>query len=438
MAHVLEPQQTARHGARSVGVVTEIQQQLTRRGLEVALALWDGTALGPDDAGYRLRLNHPWSLRSLLPLTSRAVGESYLRDDVDVDGSMLAAVRVLAGAERIVTGADRRWLLRAVLRLPRPPRRSAVGARLRGRRHSPSRDAWAVRFHYDVGNDFYRQLLDSRLVYSCAYYDAEPPPEAAAVDRALERAQLRKLDLICRKLALSPGERFLDVGCGWGALVLHAAASYGVDAVGITLSPTQAELARQRVAEAGLADRVEIRVADYRELDGTFDAIASVGMFEHVGAEQLGRYFTHLWQLTGPGGRLLNHGITTGQRNTVRDLSRDRGSFVGAHVFPDGALVPASMAVQLMAAAGFEIHDLEQLRPHYALTLRAWLDRLERNADAARRLAGDRVYRTWRAYLAGSVVGFESGDLGVVQILGSRGARLPLTRAHQQPLQPPA
>ena len=204
-------------------------------------------------------------------------------------------------------------------------------------------------------------------------------------------------------------------------------------ALGITLSEPQASLANQRIRDAGLQGRAEVRVVDYREVDGTYDAVASVGMVEHVGASRLEAYFDRVFSLVADGGRFLNHGITTGRRMEVRDMSGDRDSFLASYVFPDGALVPAYMAVERMERSGFELLDVEQLRPHYARTLTHWVDRLERHADEARAVAGDATYRTWRAYMAGSVVGFESGDLGVVQVLGGKGWRPPWGRAHQLP-----
>jgi cyclopropane-fatty-acyl-phospholipid synthase len=294
-----------------------------------------------------------------------------------------------------------------------------------------------VRLHYDIGNDFYRTFLDEQLVYSCAYFHPDDPEEPGADPSALDRAQVRKLDLVCRKLRLRPGERFLDIGCGWGSLVLHAARHYGVRAVGITLAHEQATLARERVAAAGMSKQVDIRLVDYRELGGTFDAVASVGMFEHVGPNRFETYFRTAWERTAQGGRFLNHAITSGERNEVRDLAADPGNFVGAYVFPDGALAPAHVAVRLVEQTGFELLDVQQLRPHYARTLRHWVHNLQRNAQEARRLAGERTYRTWLAYMSGSVVGFETNDLGVVQVLGVKGdAALPLGRGWMEPLRP--
>jgi cyclopropane-fatty-acyl-phospholipid synthase len=433
--------------AGAVAVVEDLDDRLAAAGHQVPVRLWDGRTLGPAEASWRLVLRHPWSLRTLLvPLSDLAAGEAYLDDDVDVEGSMVAAMRAVAALR--ADGLDapgRLGVMRSLLRLPAPPagrrqrHQHVVGrGRTRGRAHTLRRDAQVVRHHYDVGNDFYRLFLDPALVYSCACF-AEEDRERPVTDReVLARAQWRKLELICRKLALRPDERLLDVGCGWGALVIHAARRHGVRALGVTLSPEQAELARQRVEQAGLADRVQIEVRDYREVDGQFDAIASVGMVEHVGAGQLSRYARHLARLLVPGGRLLNHGITTGGRDVVRDFARDTDGFVARHVFPDGALVPAHRTVTEIERAGLELWDVQQLRPHYARTLEHWVANLEARADDARALVGERVYRTWRAYMAGSVVGFERNDLGLVQVLAVRPPTgLPWGRGWMEP-PPPA
>ncbi len=426
MPFSLEPDEAAE-------AVVALQQRFAAAGIELPLRLWDGRSVGPDDAGFRLVLHEPWSLRALLvPPTDLQVGETYLRDAVDVEGSMVAAVEGLVRLRDGLTGAGRRALASLLLRLPRPPRRERDGrVVLRGRRHTQRRDAAAVQHHYDAGDELYRRFLDRDLVYSCAYF-ADADRDAPVTDpTVLDRAQQRKLELVCRKLHLHPGERLLDVGCGWGSLALHAARHHGVAVLGVTLSENQAATARARVAEAGLTDRVSIELCDYRDVTDRFDAIASIGMVEHVGAVQLDRYFAHLHDRLEDGGRLLNHGITTGQRDVVRDLSRDRDSFIARYVFPDGALVPAHRMVQHVERAGFELRDVEQLRPHYARTLRHWVANLEAAYDEVRDAVGERTARVWRAYLAGSAIGFERADLGVIQILATRGgAEVPLDRAH--------
>jgi cyclopropane-fatty-acyl-phospholipid synthase len=303
------------------------------------------------------------------------------------------------------------------------------------RDHSPDRDRRAVRFHYDLGNDFFALWLDRRMVYSCGYFEH--------ADADLDTAQEAKLDYVCRKLRLRAGERLLDIGCGWGALPIHAAERYGAAAVGITLSERQATLARQRIAEAGLADRCRVEIRDYRELasEGLFDKIASIGMVEHVGLRQLPDYFRSAFRALKPGGLFLNHGIVSiagararslGQRLAARVWRRN--VFINRYVFPDGILVPAAPMIEAAERAGFETRDLESLREHYALTVRHWVGRLECHEREAVRIVGDLAYRAWRLYMAGSAYAFQSGRIGVLQTLFAKPDRqgtagLPATRA---------
>jgi cyclopropane-fatty-acyl-phospholipid synthase len=414
---------------RAASAIARLHRRLSERGHDLPLRRWDGRELGSDAAGFRLVLAAPWSLRAMLtPPTDLQAGETYLAGAVDVEGSMVAALRAVTDLRRAVDWRLRRDFVAAIVRMPAPPR-DLHGHRvsLRGQRHSRERDAAAIRHHYDVGNVLYERFLDRDLVYSCAYFEDTSAP---TTDRAaLDRAQRRKLELVCRKLDLRAGERFLDVGCGWGSLVIHAARQHGVEALGVTLSEQQAELARERVRAAGLEHRVRIELRDYRDVGGGFDAIASVGMVEHVGADQLASYARHLRNLLREGGRLLNHGITTGARDEVRDFAAEPDTFVGRYVFPDGALVPAHVMVRHLEQAGFEVQDVEQLRRHYARTLQHWVANLEGAADEVRDLVGERTYRVWRSYLAGSVLGFEANDLGVIQVLATRGrVALPLDR----------
>ena len=280
-----------------------------------------------------------------------------------------------------------------------------------GGRHSLRRDRQAISHHYDVGNDFYERVLGPSMVYSCAYW--EKP------DGTLEEAQHAKLDLVCRKLALQPDQRLLDVGCGWGSMVLHAARNYGVRAVGITLSQEQAVYARKRIAEDGLTDRVDIRVQDYREIaDGPYDAISSIGMAEHVGAARYRAYARTLFGLLRPGGRLLNHQIG---RRPVRDEAAYRvDEFIDRYVFPDGELAPVGSTVARLEEAGFEVRDVEALREHYALTLRQWVRNLERHWAEAVRLASPGRARVWQLYMAASALSFERNRIGVNQVLAVR------------------
>lgn len=290
-----------------------------------------------------------------------------------------------------------------------PPAVPPEEVRIHGRRHSRARDASAISHHYDVSNDFYRLFLGETMTYSCGYF---PTPTTS-----LDDAQRMKYELVCRKLGLRPGMRLLDVGCGWGGMVLHAAEHYGVEAVGVTLSTEQAELARARVAAAGLEDRIEIRVQDYRDVHDTpFDAISSIGMFEHVGLSRLREYFADLFVLLRPGGRLLNHGISTPKANG----RFDRRSFINRYVFPDGELHEVGRVVSTMQAQGFEVRDVESLREHYARTLRHWVANLETRLADAVALTGEGRVRVWRLYMAGSALGFEDGTIGIHQVLAGR------------------
>jgi cyclopropane-fatty-acyl-phospholipid synthase len=309
-----------------------------------------------------------------------------------------AEVARLAGSDLRRTG---------LRRLEVPPEE----ARLRGRRHSRRRDARAVAHHYDVSNAFYRMVLGPSMTYSCAVWERP--------DVTLEQAQEAKVELVCRKLGLEPGMRLLDIGCGWGGMVVHAAARHGVRAVGVTVSRRQAEWADKAVAEAGLADRVEIRYQDYRDVDdGPFDAISSIGMFEHVGRSRLETYFDGVRRLLRPGGRLLNHGISR-PPNRGRTRFRRR-SFIDRYVFPDGELHEIGAVVSTIQERGLEVRHVEGLREHYALTLRAWVRNLEASWDAAVAEVGPGRARVWRLYMAASALNFEAGRTQVHQVLAVR------------------
>ncbi|MGA7294654.1 MAG: cyclopropane-fatty-acyl-phospholipid synthase family protein [Terriglobales bacterium] len=293
-------------------------------------------------------------------------------------------------------------------------------ANFRGSVHSRDRDRQAVSYHYDLPADFYALWLDQRMVYSCAYF--------ATLEEDLNSAQERKLDYICRKLRLRQGDRLLDIGCGWGGLIMHAVAHYGVEAVGITLSVPQAELAQQRVRESGLSNRCCVEVSDYRDiqLGQPYDKIVSVGMCEHVGEAFLPEYFSRMYELLRPGGVFLNHGIA--YSSTYR---RQGPSFSDRYVFPDADIIPINATIRAAEVSGFEVRDLESLREHYALTLNHWVRCLEAQAEEARRITDDRTYRIWRLYMAGSAHGFHTGRLNVYQTLLAKptgDSGLPLTR----------
>jgi len=380
---------------------------------DLRVRLWDGSGWPDDTAGkVTLVLKHPGSLRAMfLGGNEVSLGEAYLYDDFDIEGDIEAAHAAAEGLlEALPDWKTRLALARRLIRLPaRKTRRSTRRGpqQLEGRRHSIDRDRKAVTYHYDVSNDFYALWLDSRMVYSCAYFETP--------DTDLDTAQARKLDYICRKLRLRPGQQLLDLGCGWGGLLMHAAQHYGVDATGITLSEPQAELANARAARAGLAERCRVQVRDYRQVDepGAYDALVSVGMFEHVGEDLLPIYFARAWRLLRPGGVFLNHGIA---RRASDPPARGR-TFSNTYVFPDGELVPISTTLRVAEQAGFEVRDVESLREHYALTLRHWVRRLESHHQEALRHVDEPIYRVWRLFMSGSAYGFSSGRLNVYQAL---------------------
>jgi cyclopropane-fatty-acyl-phospholipid synthase len=384
-----------------------------RGGLPLRVVLPDGSSTDFAEAPQlTLTVRDPAVLTNFTQPTLGGLGEAYVEGRIDLDGDVAQAISIASGLVEVA----------GVSVAERP---EAVPAE-----HAPRSDRADISHHYDVGNGFYRLWLDERMVYSCAYF------ESGSED--IDSAQRAKLDHVCRKLRLAAGERFLDIGCGWGALVLHAAQHYGVSAVGITLSEQQALLARERIVAAGLQDKVEVLLLDYRDLpkrfgEGTFDKVASIGMFEHVGLRNLPVYFGTAARMLRDRGLMLNHGITSADAAS-RPIGSGAGDFIGKYVFPNGELPHLSLAVREMSAAGFEVFDVESLRPHYALTLAHWSRRLEQRLQEAARQVSDRTLRVWRLYLAGCSHGFAQGWMNLHQVLGSRQAapgptELPLTRA---------
>jgi cyclopropane-fatty-acyl-phospholipid synthase len=375
---------------------------------------WDGTEVSATEPGSpTLTLHTPRALAHVLRAPGElGLGRAYVAGMLDVD-DLEAALRMVDEFEPPpLTVAQRVGLAVAVVRacgLVVPPSPPAAELRLRGQRHTVGRDRAAVRHHYDVGNEFFALFLDRSMTYSCAYW--------AGGAETLEEAQEAKLELVCKKLRLREDERVLDVGCGWGSFVIHAAKRHGVRAVGITLAERQAELARERVREAGVADRVEIRVADYREVsDGPFDSIASIGMVEHVGEEQIDVYARRLWTLLRPGGRLLNHGIAK-----LKDFDTpDEGAFSERFVFPDGVPLPLSRILRALELTEFTTTHVEGLQPDYARTIEHWTERFDARWDDAVRLAGIERARIWRLYLRAARQGFETGWASVYQVLAHR------------------
>ncbi len=393
----------------------------------VAVQTWDGSVLGDRGSRTRIVLRTPDALRRILYSPGElGFARAYVAGELDVDGSifdLLDLRDLISGPHADVSlkldALGRIELLRAgrglgILGRPLPPPLEEV--RLRGALHSIGRDASAVSHHYDVSNEFYRLILGESMTYSCAYWTQQ--------EMSLDGAQEAKYELIATKLGLSSGMRLLDVGCGWGGMAIHAARHHGVSVLGITVSSAQAELAAKRVAEAGVADRVEIRLQDYREVeDGPFDAISSIGMFEHVGLSQLGRYFGQLHARLRPEGRILNHAIS---RPAGRTSGFDKNSFIARYVFPDGELHEVGAVVTAMQEHGLEVRDVHSLREHYGHTLRRWVANLENNWEEAVQNVGRSRARIWLLYLAGSAVNFEAGRLNVHQVLAVK----PSLRGH--------
>jgi cyclopropane-fatty-acyl-phospholipid synthase len=380
--------------------------------LPIAVEAYDGSRSGPVDAPATIVIRTPDALRRIVTAPGElGLARAYVSGDLELQGSIWALLELRDRIPEVQL--EPKMMLRLVHELGgwrevRPVAPPAEEVRLRGRRHSKSRDAAAISHHYDVSNAFYRLVLGPSLTYSCAVWH-DP-------DDTLEAAQANKYELICRKLDLRPGMRLLDVGSGWGGMVMHAAQHHGVNAVGITISRQQAELAEKRVAEAGLSDQVQIRVQDYREVaDGPYDGISSIGMFEHVGEARLAEYFACLRRLLRPEGRLLNHGISRPARNEKARLPRR--SFINRYVFPDGELHEVGRVISITQDAGLEVRHVESLREHYALTLRRWVANLEEHWDEAVAEVGAPRARVWRLYMAGSAVNFEAGRTQVHQAL---------------------
>lgn len=392
-------------------LIGQLESRLAGLSLPVSVTLWNGRTIGAAEPAVKLTVRSPKAILSLANPSLGRIAKAYVEGEIDLDGNVRETVRL---GEKLVAGDA------TVYR-----RRSNTW---KWWRHTRPADRKSIQHHYDVGNEFYALWLDRNRVYSCAYFKNP--------DDSLDLAQEQKLDHICRKLALKPGERFLDIGCGWGGLILWATRNYDVKALGITLSNEQYAYVTERIKALGLEGGCEVRLMDYRDVaeDAPFDKVASVGMFEHVGKRNLPEYFGKIYRLLKAGGLVMNHGITT---NSLHDgqLGSGIGEFVDEYVFPGGELVHVSRVIGEMAAQGLETWDAECLRPHYAKTLWHWVSRLEANAERARQIVGEKRFRTWRIYMAGSAHAFDRGWISIFQILGARPLAdgtlpYPLTRAH--------
>ena len=367
--------------------------------LPLRLELWNGQQIDFSDDAPRvtIRLPRASAARYLLTPSLSNMGSAYVEGAIEVSGAahdMIAIVNALAHATLKAEGKFAR-IVRSIA-------------------HDKQRDAAAIRYHYDVSNEFYAQFLDPQMVYSCAYFERG--------DETLELAQVRKIDHILNKIQLLPGQRLLDIGCGWGALVMRAAQRHGARCVGVTLSENQYALARERVARAGLEHLVDIRLQDYREVRGQFDRITSVGMFEHVGLRHLPEYFSAIHALLAPDGLVMNHGITSTDPDNG-ETPYGGGEFIGRYVFPQGQLAHIGQVLKAMQQGALEVFDVENLRRHYARTCAIWTDNFEANAAEVRRLAGARRFRIWHVYLAGCSYAFEQDWISLYQIVGAKAGR---------------
>lgn len=378
--------------------------------LPLRLELWNGKQYDFSNDKPKVTINVPGvsSLGYLLTPSLSNLGTAYVEGKIDVKGKLTDVINLAHGlAERSLA----------------PEGRLARIARIFT--HSKKKDAEAISYHYDVSNEFYSEWLDPNMVYSCAYFENG--------DEDLATAQLKKIDHILTKIQLKPDQRLLDIGCGWGALVIRAAQKFGAHCVGITLSEKQYALARERVQKAGLADKIEIRLVDYRDMHGSFDRITSVGMFEHVGLKHLSAYFKKIHSLLSENGIAMNHGITSSDSQS-RETAYGGGEFIDKYVFPHGELPHISLVLQTMQEGGLESMDIENLRFHYAKTCAMWADNLEEKADIVKKMVDDKHYRIWRIYLAGSSYAFTNDLIALYQVVcvkaGRRSPLLPLSRRY--------
>jgi cyclopropane-fatty-acyl-phospholipid synthase len=417
----------------------DLFEQLFPSPRAFGIRLWDGSELPVKGRpSFHLVLNHPGAFRGMFkPPIELSLGEAFILNDFDIEGDIFSTFSLMDTiAARTFSFGEMIGIGFGLLELPASSAARSQGRgplQLHGKIHSRTRDRAAVQYHYDVGNDFYSLWLDRNMQYSCGYF-----PTGA---EDLDTAQERKMEHICRKLRLQRGERLLDIGCGWGGLARYAASKYGVDVLGVTLSKNQKAYADEQIARAGLQERVAVELKDYRDLGvESFDKVVSVGMFEHVGRSHLPEYFTQAYRLLKPGGLFLNHGISRrattreGKPGPIQNRIFGRGTFQQKYIFPDGELIPVSEVNVMAEDAGFEVRDVENLREHYALTLRNWVNRLADQREEAIKVSNEVTYRTWRLYMSASVYGFESGNINVNQTLLAKMTRagksnVPFSRA---------
>ncbi|WP_067185651.1 class I SAM-dependent methyltransferase [Microtetraspora niveoalba] len=397
--------------------LAEIFEKIVGPNADVQFIAYDGSKAGPPTADVRIEVKSPIAVAYLAQAPGElGLARAYVSGHIDVHGDMYELLnRMWTLTLNDIPLSEKIAAMRALgtkpllMRVPPPPqemRRSTL-ARL-GSRHAKKRDAEAIHHHYDVSNRFYEWVLGPSMAYTCAVFPTQ--------DATLEEAQYTKFDLVAKKLDLQPGMRLLDIGCGWGGMVIHAAREYGVKALGVTLSRQQAEWAQKAIAEAGLSELAEVRFMDYRDVkESGFDRVSSIGLTEHIGKDNLPSYFSFLYGKLKPGGRLLNHCIT---RPTGKEKTLNKGGFINRYVFPDGELESVGYLIRQMEDTGFEIRHEENLREHYALTLRKWCANLDANWDDAVREVGRGIARVWRLYMAGCVVGFERNKVQLHQVLG--------------------
>jgi cyclopropane-fatty-acyl-phospholipid synthase len=373
-----------------------------RANVPARLALWNGQSY---DFGtfekptVTLHAKSPAAIPLLLDPSLNNLGEAYVKEKIDLEGKLSDVIDIGYALAKASMGSSASGGLQRIARYFS---------------HSKASDKKSIQYHYDVSNEFYQLWLDPNMVYSCAYFENG--------DEDLATAQLKKIDHILTKVRLQPGQTLLDIGCGWGALVIRAAQKFGARCVGVTLSQNQFDLATERVKEAGLADQVEIRLQDYRDVGGQFDRITSVGMFEHVGRKNLPAYFAQVRKLLADDGVVMNHGITSTDSGSG-DVSYGGGDFIDKYVFPNGELPHIGLALQTMQQGGLEAFDVENLRRHYARTLRFWSDSYEANSARARELTSEETFRIWRVYLAGCAYAFENDDVAIYQVVAHKAGR---------------